>query len=320
MKKKFAYLILAASLALSACGGKEPASTDTKGSETSVSSSVSTSVFVSKQETSVSTEPEPVEETITPIETMVLGTYEQDGDPANGAEPVEWIVLYKDDEKALLLSRYILDNMPFNKDYKECSWESSSLRKELNGNFINTVFTAEEQARIISSKVPTVDPEAFIKEYQEAQKAAASEASASAASASDSSSASSEGAEGSAETEEIPEVPSTEDKVFLLSDFEVRKYLLDDQDIAGDEPWGKPSTYAASQGVYTLSGEDYVLFKYADKYSEDTIGAGWWWLRTSGATGFKAMDVTSTGEIRANGHDVIENHDGVRPAMWVNLK
>ena len=40
-------------------------------------------------------------------ETLMFGSYEQDGDEENGPEPIEWIVLDKDDEgNILVISRY----------------------------------------------------------------------------------------------------------------------------------------------------------------------------------------------------------------------
>ena len=46
-------------------------------------------------------------------ETVLFGSYEQDGDAANGKEPIEWLVLDRDGDKALLLSKYALDHQSF---------------------------------------------------------------------------------------------------------------------------------------------------------------------------------------------------------------
>ena len=35
--------------------------------------------------------------------------YEQDGNPANGSEPIEWIVLANDGHRLFILSKYILE-------------------------------------------------------------------------------------------------------------------------------------------------------------------------------------------------------------------
>ena len=46
-------------------------------------------------------------------DSIFLGAYEQDNDPANGKEPIEWIVLAEKEGRLLLLSRYALDCVSF---------------------------------------------------------------------------------------------------------------------------------------------------------------------------------------------------------------
>lgn len=46
--------------------------------------------------------------TVDDFDTVILGKYEQDGDESNGAENIEWIILEKKDDKALLLSKNVL--------------------------------------------------------------------------------------------------------------------------------------------------------------------------------------------------------------------
>ena len=48
------------------------------------------------------------------IRVVSFGHYEQDGDPDNGPEPIEWIVLTQFGNHALLLSRDCLDAQYFN--------------------------------------------------------------------------------------------------------------------------------------------------------------------------------------------------------------
>lgn len=54
-------------------------------------------------------------------ETVILGRYEQNGDPADGPEPVEWLILERDEAagRALLLSRYALDCAPYSENADE---------------------------------------------------------------------------------------------------------------------------------------------------------------------------------------------------------
>ena len=86
---------------------------------------------------------------------VTFGAYEQDGDPTNGAEPVEWIVLDVQDGKSLLISKYGLDARPYHEDGKtDVTWETCDLRAWLNNEFLNTAFSIEEQDRIPTAIVP----------------------------------------------------------------------------------------------------------------------------------------------------------------------
>ncbi len=82
------------------------------------------------------------------------------------SEPIEWIVLDKQDKKALLMTKYIIDCKAFDyvdienidsisasekSKYKDITWESSSLRKWLNTDFYNECFTKNEQSKIVET-------------------------------------------------------------------------------------------------------------------------------------------------------------------------
>lgn len=81
-------------------------------------------------------------------EVYTFGTYEQDNNLNNGREEIEWIVLDKSDAYVLLLSRYALDCVPYHNLNTGITWENCSLRQWLNGAFINTAFSTEEQKYI----------------------------------------------------------------------------------------------------------------------------------------------------------------------------
>ena len=84
---------------------------------------------------------------------VLLGTYEQDNNTSNGKENIEWLVLAKEGDKALVISKYALDCQQYNTSDAEVTWETCSIRKWLNGTFLNSAFSAEEQNSIISSPV-----------------------------------------------------------------------------------------------------------------------------------------------------------------------
>ena len=86
-----------------------------------------------------------------------LGTYEQDGDNSNGAEPLEWIVLEYDAEenKALLMTLYAIDAVIYKDSYGAATWENSDARRWLNRDFINKAFKGNEIGIIIESDIET---------------------------------------------------------------------------------------------------------------------------------------------------------------------
>ncbi len=88
---------------------------------------------------------------------VVFGTYEQDNNIANGSEPVEWIVLDVQDNKALLISRYALDVHPYQTPWTDVTWETCELRSWLNETFMNTAFSATEQSAILMTTVDNSD-------------------------------------------------------------------------------------------------------------------------------------------------------------------
>lgn len=61
---------------------------------------------------------------------------------------VEWIVLKADKDKVLLLSKYVLDVIPYNSVHRAVTWKASSLRQYLNHGFIEDVFSALERKQI----------------------------------------------------------------------------------------------------------------------------------------------------------------------------
>ena len=86
-------------------------------------------------------------------ECLSFGQYEQDGDASNGPEPIEWLVVDTNGAAALLVSRYGLDAVQYNTADKKVTWESCSLRRMLNSEFIETAFSEEEQARLLTVSV-----------------------------------------------------------------------------------------------------------------------------------------------------------------------
>ncbi len=87
---------------------------------------------------------------------ITLGSYEQDNDTTNGKEAIEWVVLDTKGDEALVVSKYVLDCKRYNEEYESITWEWCTLRKWLNGEFLESTFTAEEKEKI-SMKMVSAD-------------------------------------------------------------------------------------------------------------------------------------------------------------------
>ncbi len=87
-------------------------------------------------------------------DTYIFGSYEQDNNTSNGTEEIEWLVLDRQDNKILVISKYGLDAKPYNEEYYDYgNWETCTLRSWLNNEFYNTAFSADEQKQIQSTDV-----------------------------------------------------------------------------------------------------------------------------------------------------------------------
>lgn len=93
---------------------------------------------------------------------VVFGSYEQDNDVNNGAEPIEWIVLEEMENEFLLMSRYGLDTKDYYPyepeiadDEHHITWEMSSVRSWLNNEFYNTAFSDDEKSLMCINNIQT---------------------------------------------------------------------------------------------------------------------------------------------------------------------
>lgn len=84
---------------------------------------------------------------------ITFGSYEQDNDLSNGKEPVEWLVLDKQDGKVLVISKYVLDAKKYNEEKTAVTWERCSVRHWLNEDFYNVAFSDTEKTDVLSSEV-----------------------------------------------------------------------------------------------------------------------------------------------------------------------
>ncbi len=112
---------------------------------------------------------------------VVFGTYEQNGNTADGAEKIEWIVLEKQDDKLLLISRQCLDAKQINQTRADVEWKQSTLFNWLNGEFLQASFSETEIPSIIENDgvkitVPSTEDAKKYYEYDSWRAAEATEA------------------------------------------------------------------------------------------------------------------------------------------------
>lgn len=241
------------------------------------------------------------------LDTVLFGAYEQDGNESNGAEAIEWYVLDEQDGKTLLISKQVLDAMPYSdvdagyawsevspRPTTDVEWADSSLRTWLNGEFFDAAFSSDEKSAIASTSLSDTK----------------NNATHTAATAADAG---------------VHQAKSTDDDVFVLSVAEAKAYFANNAARAA-----YPTEYALAKGVYTGVTSD-----ASGQIDESASGAAIWWLRTNGYyAGYHAV-VVDDGYVhgdgyRSNGelHDGFDNHGtqaseqggnaGVRPCIWVD--
>lgn len=89
-----------------------------------------------------------------PGDSVFFGAYEQDNNMSNGKEDIEWIVLAREDNRILVVSKYALDAQQYDNVLdRPVTWETCTLRKWLNNEFFNTAFTTEEQKQVLLTAV-----------------------------------------------------------------------------------------------------------------------------------------------------------------------
>ena len=85
-------------------------------------------------------------EQLQPGQVISLGRYPQG---ANGeVQPIEWQVLEVEDDRALLLSRHVLDCAPYHSEQTVVRWENSRLRQWLLEDFMSAAFSEGDLAHI----------------------------------------------------------------------------------------------------------------------------------------------------------------------------
>lgn len=87
-----------------------------------------------------------------------FGTYQQN---SSQKEPISWIVLKVEGDKALLLSKDLLSARPWDETGNNLTWDNSGIRQWLNNKFLNTAFSKEEIDDIIPTELDNSDQHGY---------------------------------------------------------------------------------------------------------------------------------------------------------------
>lgn len=162
---------------------------------------------------------------------VIFGHYEQDNDPYNGKEPVEWIVLKYDseNEKSLLLSLHCLDAHRFDVNEYQ-GWDKSEMRRLLNSTFLDSAFTNAERKAIATTTVTTQGNDKWVTNAIQKGREYAS----------------------------LSGGADSRDSVFLLSLEEVMEYgeCSAVEDVIGGDMIASPTEFALANGARPESFED----------------------------------------------------------------
>lgn len=84
-------------------------------------------------------------------------------------EPLEWLVLKREGNKSLIITKKAVDFAVFNGEVPT-RWHNSYIRKWLNSSFFKRAFTNEEQTRILKTDINGYQSNVFILSLEEAKK------------------------------------------------------------------------------------------------------------------------------------------------------
>lgn len=182
------------------------------------------------------------------------------------SSPITWRVLDRKDNRLLLITERSIDQKPYNLEERNTyswmfsysgNWAVSTLRKWLNHDFFKNAFSSDEQKRILMTRNQNKDSEKY-------------------------------GTLGG---------DDTDDRIFILSIEEAKKYFASDEDRKA-----KVTKYAKLNNAYA-----------------DSKGYGYWWLRSVGQDQFDASYVDRDGQICEGGRLVYTQNHGLRICLWISI-
>jgi hypothetical protein len=199
--------------------------------------------------------------------------------------PIEWIVLDNNGEDITLVSKYILDSVPYNAKKGDITWDKCTLRQWLNNDFYNNAFDQSQKSMILNTELSgngkasgdKVDTLVGTEKF-------------------------SDGKQIEAPTKQEVDAPITQDNVWLLNTNEAKMYFDKTVDRVT-----KGTEFACGKKSYTGK---------LDVYKDHS----WWWLRNQGtyAPNLAAL-VDNAGNVNPIGDNSHFEHGGVRPSIKIKL-
>ena len=244
---------------------------------------------------------------------VAIGHIEQDNCEANGEDPIYWKVYDKRDDQVLLIADNVIDGQRFNSEDVSVNWADSSLRKYLNEEFYQKVFTEQEKDLILTSHLQNRSYADYLQDYYLRPNNYISYETLS----------------------DVDNGADSDDKVFLLDINEAITYLgeeddyypsfLDEDNGPKDwlEQWGRYGidlSYGASGRLCRPSDKiiRYSTVGYSDYHQSSTRHYANYWLRTMGDRQNSAIVVTDIGAFMP--YNVAAENVGIRPAMWIKIR
>ena len=211
-------------------------------------------------------------------EIVTFGNYVQSTDPAKGPEKIEWVVLEVEEHRALLLSRYVPDAIPFIEKLRRVPWKGCTLRKWMNNEFYKKAFSPSERSLILETKLKNKD---FLYVFRTLN-------------------------------------TDTTDRIFPLSLEEQRRYsAIEPAQFAEPTPYARNKGIKKIDCI-SVDEAFYDKNLKAKNISKDIIGRtiACWWVR-SNSDGWKTADRSWVVGVLGNGNSVYLPDVGVRPALYV---
>ncbi len=219
--------------------------------------------------------------TVEEMSTVKFGSYPQSDESGKTKDPIEWIVLDKQDGKALLLSKYILDNKSYHyrkegeEEVRDITWKDCFLREWLNTTFMKEAFSKVEQDSIQTINLINNDNAKY----------------------------------------NISGGENTEDKIFCLSIDEINKYFGPAEKF--NKKLGTKGTNFAKNADNLVNEVKLTVSKAEQQWYG---GNSFWYLRSPGESQKECATVQPTGRMNENGNPANHCDFGVRPALWVGAK